>query len=209
MPSSQPFHLGVSRSFANIARSLQLLNPNSSLISHPPSLLSNSFLRVPPHFRFNTSRKLAQVRQVHAKGSDTYLRCGDRNHVSRDCRNVLTCFECEKIGHRSLSCPFKPPQPTPSTHPNLNPLLSLPSPSLSFPPPVLPTPSDPPYLFPNFPLMTTHHPLLEVADEYPSFSFTRTKVIETFNSLLIKEWCSLMIRTEVRSSFKHILRDFF
>jgi Zinc knuckle len=54
--------------------------------------------------RSKASKKISQIRTDKEKGIVTCYSCGEKNHLSRDCRNSLVCFECGKIGHRSRDC---------------------------------------------------------------------------------------------------------
>jgi Zinc knuckle len=103
------------RSFAEkltepmLKRPYQAVNPPTTQVftQEPSHLIEGHTKRTAPSRGIRRSRafqKISQIKADRAKGVITCYRCGEKNHLSRDCRNPIICFECGKVGHRSSNC---------------------------------------------------------------------------------------------------------
>lgn len=87
---------------------------------HQPQTTTSVNPRSYPRTQFYQQRgrartKLAKIREDRQKSILSCLRCCEKNHHSRDCRNSIVYFECGKIGHRSHNCRSIAPRPPPLT----------------------------------------------------------------------------------------------
>jgi Domain of unknown function (DUF4283) len=130
----------LARTIQAMEQSLKQLNEllNSSLQAQRPSY-KQAVLR-PAHFRAQhqwrrrdsalsngDDRVSKRVDLIKKSSSPMCIKCGDKGHFAKDCRNATLCFRCLGLGHKSFHC--KHPQ---STSPKSNiaaPQKSLPTPS--------------------------------------------------------------------------------
>jgi Zinc knuckle len=52
----------------------------------------------------NIRQKLRQIINNRQKEIFTCYRCGERKHISSQCRNAVVCFDCGRLGHCSTNC---------------------------------------------------------------------------------------------------------
>lgn len=48
--------------------------------------------------------KIDDIKRRSTPSHPVCLKCGDRGHLARFCRNALICFLCNKTGHKSSTC---------------------------------------------------------------------------------------------------------
>jgi Domain of unknown function (DUF4283)/Zinc knuckle len=98
-----PFH----KSHNSTQLSTRTVNSTPSLsTSHHTLTHFNPSPKPPPQTKTpsRSYQKISQIRQDRHKGIITCFRCGEQNHLSRNCRNAIVCFECGRLGHRSSQC---------------------------------------------------------------------------------------------------------
>jgi hypothetical protein len=73
----------------------------------PPDVMQ-SWRRVTPVKRSEglerAQRRVAEIKQLSSREHPYCLRCGDKGHIVRLCRNVIVYFTCNKLGHKSFQC---------------------------------------------------------------------------------------------------------
>jgi Domain of unknown function (DUF4283)/Zinc knuckle len=154
-----------------LKRPYQVVNPPSTQVftQEPSHLIEGHTTRTAPSRGIRRSRafqKISQIKADRAKGVLTCYRCGEKNHLSRDCRNPIICFECGKVGHRSSNCRS----------------ISQPKPSFSIS-------SNPPIL----PIRGNNMDKQCVADEYALLQFTPNDANKDLQEVLNR---SIMIHDE-------------
>lgn len=75
-----------------------------TLLSNPPWQPRQR--SIPPHPQRSTliQSRVAEIKRRSTPAHPVCLKCGDRGHRAKECRNSLVYFLCNKIGHRGAQC---------------------------------------------------------------------------------------------------------